>query len=195
MTSSQGEDDSPRVLYEVNKLMIDCEKITIAAINGPGVGYGASSIALFDLVYAVPGAYFFTPSIKWGLCAEACSSLAFPSIMGRQRASHMLLTGDRITAPELATAGLVSKIIPEENFLSDVLAIASHLARQPADALIANKRLLSKSWSEQLHKTNERELRAFDELIKSGAAQRRVEMFAAEQALKSGNKQGRAQNL
>ncbi|KAL4993879.1 galactose mutarotase-like domain-containing protein [Aspergillus recurvatus] len=86
--------------------MIDCEKITIAAINGPGVGYGASSIGLFDLVYAVPGAYFFAPFIKRGLCAEACSSFAFPNIMGRQRASHMLLTGDRATAPELAAAGL-----------------------------------------------------------------------------------------
>ncbi|KAL2813413.1 ClpP/crotonase-like domain-containing protein [Aspergillus granulosus] len=177
LSTTQGEVDSPQILYEVNKLMINCEKITIAAVNGPGVGYGASSIGLFDLVYTVPDAYFFTPFIKWGLCAEACSSFAFPSTMGRQRASHMLLTGDRIKAPELEAAGLVSKIIAKENFLRDVLAIAKLLAGQPAEALKANKQLLSKCWKEQLHETNERELRAFEDLMQ-GILQNDTHRFA-----------------
>jgi peroxisomal 3,2-trans-enoyl-CoA isomerase len=175
--------------------MIACEKITIAAINGPGVGYGASSIGLFDLVYAVPDAYFFTPFIKWGLCAEACSSFAFPSIIGRQRASHMLLTGDRITAVELEAAGLVSKVFPKENFLRDVLAIANHLAHQPAEALKANKHLLSRPWKDQLHDANERELRDFETLMQGEAAKKRAAMFAAEQASKRAGGQGRAHNL
>ncbi|KIA75426.1 hypothetical protein HK57_00070 [Aspergillus ustus] len=195
LSSIQGEDDSPQILYEVNKLMINCEKITIAAVNGPGVGYGASSIGLFDLVYAVPDAYFFTPFIKWGLCAEACSSFAFPSIMGRQRASHMLLTGERMTAAELEAAGLVSKVIPRENFLQDVLALASRLAAQPAEALRVNKQLLARAWKEQLHETNEQELRAFEDLMQGDAAKKRAGMFAVEQALKKGNGKRRAQNL
>ncbi|KAL2844507.1 ClpP/crotonase-like domain-containing protein [Aspergillus pseudoustus] len=195
LSSIQGEDDSPQILYDVNKLMIDCEKITIAAVNGPGVGYGASSIGLFDLVYAVPDAYFFTPFIKWGLCAEACSSFAFPSIMGRQRASHMLLTGERMTATELEAAGLVSKVIAKENFLQDVLALANPLAGQPTEALRVNKQLLSRGWKEQLHETNEQELRAFEDLMKGDAAKKRAGMFAAEQALKRANGKGRVHNL
>lgn len=50
---------------QINKLLIECPKITIAAVNGPRIGYGASSIGLFDLVYVVPDAYFFAPFIKW----------------------------------------------------------------------------------------------------------------------------------
>ncbi|KAJ0418678.1 ClpP/crotonase-like domain-containing protein [Aspergillus carlsbadensis] len=161
LSSTQGEDDSPQILYEVNKLMIDCEKITIAAVNGPGVGYGASSIGLFDLVYAVPDAYFFTP----------------------------------ITAVELEAAGLVSRVIPKQNFLRDVLSIADHLARQPAEALKANKQLLSRPWKEQLHATNGRELRAFEELMQGDAAKKRAAMFAAEQASKRATGEGRGHNL
>jgi peroxisomal 3,2-trans-enoyl-CoA isomerase len=49
--------------HSLNKLLIESEKILIAAVNGPAAGYGVSSLALFDLVYSVPDAYFFTPFV------------------------------------------------------------------------------------------------------------------------------------
>lgn len=50
--------------HMLNKTLISCEKILIAAVNGPAAGYGVSSLALFDLVYCVPDAYFFTPFVS-----------------------------------------------------------------------------------------------------------------------------------
>lgn len=47
----------------MHRLLINSEKVHIAAVNGSGVGYGTSSIALFDLVYSVPDAVFFTPFV------------------------------------------------------------------------------------------------------------------------------------
>lgn len=47
----------------MHKLLINAEKVLIAAVNGPAVGWGTSSIALFDLVYSVPDAVFFTPFV------------------------------------------------------------------------------------------------------------------------------------
>ncbi|KAL4789148.1 ClpP/crotonase-like domain-containing protein [Aspergillus venezuelensis] len=192
---NQGAEDSPLILYHVNKLMINCEKITIAAVNGPGVGYGASSIGLFDLVYVVPDAYFFAPFIKWGLCAEACSSHTFASAMGRQRASHLIFTGEKMPAQELKEAGLVSKIIPKGNFLQDVLTIAHQIAAKPTQSVKANKQLMSAFWREELHKANDQELVCFQELLQTDAAKRAGELFAAEQALKKARKQGRVHNL
>jgi Delta3-Delta2-enoyl-CoA isomerase len=97
-------------------------------VNGPAAGYGTSSIALFDLVYAVPDAYFFTPFVKWGLCCEGCSSVTFSRIMGYQKAASLILAGDRLTAQELDNAGLITKILPKETFMNDVLTIARKIA-------------------------------------------------------------------
>ena len=48
------------------RLLTLSPKILIAAVNGPAAGFGTSSLALYDLVYSVPGAYFFTPFVKVG---------------------------------------------------------------------------------------------------------------------------------
>lgn len=55
-----GLTDSSR---QTHRLLINSDKVLIAAVNGSAVGYGTSSIALFDLVYSVPDAIFFTPFV------------------------------------------------------------------------------------------------------------------------------------
>ncbi|KAL4887417.1 ClpP/crotonase-like domain-containing protein [Aspergillus karnatakaensis] len=188
MSSPQPEtlyaNSNPQILYKLNKLFIDCPKITIAAVNGPAVGYGTSSLGLFDLVYSVPDAYFFTPFIKWGLCAEACSSFTFAQTMGRQRASHLIFTGQRMSAKELEVAGLVSKVLPRETFLRDVLEIARSVARLPGESVWVNKNLIMGAWREELHRANEKEFRSFVELLRTEDARGAAEGFAREQALK-----------
>ncbi len=149
-----------------HKLLINCPKVLIAAVNGPGIGYGTSSIALFDLVYSVPDAYFFTPFVKWGLCAEACSSYTFSKAMGRQKASSLILADERASAQDLERAGLISKIIPAKNFMRDVLAIASRIAGLPAESLEFNKGLLMRNFRAELLQANEIELKGLRELAR-----------------------------
>jgi peroxisomal 3,2-trans-enoyl-CoA isomerase len=158
--------------------MINCDKILIAAVNGPGVGYGTSSLGLFDLVYSVPDAYFFTPFVKWGLAAEACSSFTFAHVLGRQKASHLILTGERMTAQELESAGLISKIFPADGFLDTVLGIAHSVAELPSIALKANKSLVTSYFREQLHRANDLELEFFVRLAAGSEKKEAVQRFA-----------------
>jgi Delta3-Delta2-enoyl-CoA isomerase len=144
-------------LEQMHKVLINTNKVLIAAVNGPAVGYGTSSIALFDLVYSVPDAYFFCPFVKWGLCAEACASVSFTRIMGRQKASALILAGERMTAQELEAAGLVTKILPKENFIQEVMAAAKRIAKQPPGALAFNKSLMMAPIRDELLAANERE--------------------------------------
>ena len=72
-------------------VLITFPKILIAAVNGPALGFACSMLALFDFVYSVEDAWFETPFMKLALCAEACSSITFPRIMGTQKASEMLV--------------------------------------------------------------------------------------------------------
>ncbi|KAK4493784.1 hypothetical protein PRZ48_014969 [Zasmidium cellare] len=146
------------VLGKIHEAIINTNKVVVSAVNGPAPGWGTSSIALSDLVYAAPDAIFFTPFAQWGLCAEGCSSLTFTRIMGRQKASALILGGARMTAAELESAGLVTKILPKENFLEEVLKIARGIVKLPKGSLKTNKDLMMRGLRGQLLETNRVEL-------------------------------------
>lgn len=178
----------PRKYHE---LLINTNKILIAAVNGPGIGYGTSSIALFDLVYAVPEAYFFTPFVKWGLCAEACSSVTFARIMGRQKAAALLLADERLSAQELERAGLITKIIPRDNFLPDVMKIAHRIARLPPRSLAFNKELMMKPLKQALLDANEAELAGLKMRARDQEPKNAIAAFTVEQERKRKTKAAR----
>ncbi|KAF2845568.1 ClpP/crotonase [Plenodomus tracheiphilus IPT5] len=143
--------------HQLNKTLIECKKILIAAVNGPAAGYGVSSLALFDLVYSVPDAYFFTPFVKWGMAPEGASSYTFAKIMGHQKAAALCLAGDRISAEEADKLGLVTKILPRDGFRRSVLEIAGRLARAPQGSLRATKALMKQPVLQALLDANDRE--------------------------------------
>lgn len=163
-----------------HQILITTDKILIAAVNGPGVGYGLSSIALFDFVYSVPDAYFFLPFVKMGVCAEACSSFTLPRILGRQRASMLLLANERIEAAELRDAGLISRIVTPDKLIPEVMQMAEKIVRLPPDSLAANKTLLMRPYREELLLANEMELRILRERVRSQGAKRAIRVFLEE---------------
>lgn len=168
--------------HQLNKAMILAEKLLIAAVNGPAVGYGATSLALFDLVYSVPDAYFFHPVCEMGMVPEAASSVSFLRLMGHQRAALLCLTGERILAPEAKELGLVSKILPAEGFLKQVGEIASALARSPTGSLLVTKQLIKQTAIKDLLEANNQEYRVIiEKRIPSGGLQRERETFQAGQ--------------
>lgn len=143
--------------HELNRTLILSEKVLIAAVNGPAVGYGASTLALYDLVYSVPDAYLFTPFVKWGMAAEGASSFSFPLLMGHQRAAALFLAGERITAQEAQHLGLINKIFPKEAFFQSVMEIAEGLSHSPPGSLKATKRLMKEPVLQRLLDANDRE--------------------------------------
>ncbi|KFY42752.1 hypothetical protein V494_02270 [Pseudogymnoascus sp. VKM F-4513 (FW-928)] len=152
MSFAQGSD-----FHELNRIMILSDKILIAAVNGPAAGYGVSSLALYDLVYSVPDAYFFTPFVKWGMAAEAASSFSFPGLMGHQKAASLFLAGDRITAQEGEQIGLISKILPREQFLAQVIQIAARIAQSAPASLRATKEQMRQPVRQELLDANDQE--------------------------------------
>jgi peroxisomal 3,2-trans-enoyl-CoA isomerase len=175
--------------HQLNKILITTEKILIAAVNGPAIGFGATVLALCDLVFAVPDAYFFTPFVKWGMVPEAGSSVSFLKLMGHQRAALLCLTGERIGAEEARNLGLVSKVLPAEGFLEKVGEVAEGLAAAPVGSLLQTKRLLKETTTKDLLDANDRECRVIvEERIPSGDLRRGREVFQAAQREKERSK-------
>ena len=172
------------VMSELHELLINADRVLVAAVNGPAVGWGNSCLALFDLVYSVPDAYFFTPFVKWGLCAEACSSVTFAKIMGRQKAAAIILAGDCMTALELESLGLITKILPKDNFMAQVLEITRRIAKQPAGSFMFNKQLMMIPYRAELLAANERECEGLRQRGRTSEPRNAIKAFKRKQAAK-----------
>lgn len=119
-------------------------KILVAAVNGPGVGIGATIIPHCDVVYAVETAQFWTPFTQIAVTPEFCSSLTFPAIMGTSLASEVLFFGRKLTAQDALRCGFITDILPADNFIQNVIKkVAPSLEYPNSDrSLLLFKRLV-----------------------------------------------------
>ncbi|KAI1305761.1 Enoyl-CoA delta isomerase 2, mitochondrial [Mortierella claussenii] len=138
--------------------LIHFPKLIIAAIQGPAIGFAVTSVALCDVVYSVPEATFNTPFMQFGFCAEACSSLVLPRVMGYSRANEMLLMGRKFTAEEMKEAGVVARIFPRETIMEEVLKLATASAKFPPQAMKDTKALIRDRDYKILDEVSDREM-------------------------------------
>lgn len=122
-----------------------------------------TALGINDLVYSVPHANFLTPFMRWGLAAEGCSSVTFPMHMGYHKAAALLIAGEVMTAQELYVAGLITRVIPAEGFLEEVLEVADRMAGYSQSAIRLTRELLRRKWRNELHEANLRECQALRE--------------------------------
>lgn len=147
--------------------LINFPKLLIAGVNGPAIGFGVTTLALCDVVYSVPEATFNTPFMKLAFCAEGCSSILFPRIMGASKANEMLLMGRKFTAKELVECGFISRTLPVDGFHKKVLELAEEAANFSGEALAVTKKLIRDVDRQQLLKVNEVEMLELTERMKS----------------------------
>lgn len=130
----------------LSQVLASYPKVLMAAVHGASVGWGCTQLTNFDLVYAHSSAFFQTPFMPLGLVPEGGSSYTFPALMGRPRANALLLAGDRLTAQEAYTGGLVTKVLQGsvEDFLDEVKGRARRIGGFSGEALGMAKRLIAR---------------------------------------------------
>ncbi|KAI9030101.1 ClpP/crotonase-like domain-containing protein [Phycomyces nitens] len=176
--------------------LINFPKILIAAVNGKwhAIGYGVTTLALCDVVYSVPDATFTTPFMKLSFCAEACSSVTFPRILGTSKANEMLLMGRTFTAKELEQAGLISRTFPTENFNEQVMKLAEKTAEFSVNAMKITKELVRSVDRELLLSTNVVEMERLQECMMSSDSIESMMRFFEESQKKKKAKAAAAKN-
>jgi enoyl-CoA hydratase/carnithine racemase len=101
---------------------------TIAAVNGAAIGAGLALALACDLRYAGAGAKLGAPFVKLGMHPGMASTHLFPSVVGDAHARDLLLTGRIVDAEEALRLGMVSRVMPAETFLEEVLDVAAGIA-------------------------------------------------------------------
>jgi len=121
------------------------EKPIIAAVNGVAAGAGANIALACDVVIASENASFIQAFSGIGLVPDCAGTYFLPRLIGFQKASALMMLGDKVSATEAERIGMVYKVVSHENFLQEVNIIATKLSKMSTTALGLTKRLLNDS--------------------------------------------------
>lgn len=99
----------------------------IAAVNGPALAGGFELVLACDLVVAAEHAVFGIPEVKRGLLAAGGGLVRLPKRLPLAVAMELALTGDPITADRAQQLGLVNRVVPADQVLSESLALADRI--------------------------------------------------------------------
>jgi len=114
----------------------------VAAVNGPGVGLGATMLPYFDLVFMAETARLRAPFAAMGVPPEAASSVLFPFRMGWHRAAQALLSSKWISAAEALSSGLITAVSQPGCERADAVAAAQEIAAAERSATRTIKSLM-----------------------------------------------------
>lgn len=125
----------------------------IAAVNGAAIGAGCDLAMMCDIRIASERASFAESFVQLGLIPGDGGSWFLPRAVGYARAAELTFTGERIDAATALEWGLVSRVVPAEDLLTEARALAERIAANPAHALRMAKRLLRESTTGSLEST------------------------------------------
>ncbi|MCZ4319861.1 enoyl-CoA hydratase-related protein [Aequorivita viscosa] len=126
------------------------EKPIVAAVNGVAAGAGANIALACDIVIATENASFIQAFSKIGLVPDSAGTFFLPRLIGFQKASALMMLGDKVSAQDAEKLGMVYNVVSSENFLDQVISTANTLAKMPTKALGLTKRLLNNSMQNNL---------------------------------------------
>jgi 2-(1,2-epoxy-1,2-dihydrophenyl)acetyl-CoA isomerase len=121
------------------------EKPVIAAVNGVAAGAGANIAFCCDIIVAAETASFVQAFSKIGLIPDSGGTFFLPRLVGWQKASALMMLGDKVSAAEAEKLGMIYKLFKDEDFYESALSIAKILAKMPTKALAFTKLALANS--------------------------------------------------
>ena len=124
----------------VSLRIFESRKPIIAAINGAAVGVGVTMTLPMDIRIASEKAKFGFVFARRGIVPEACSSWFLPRIVGISRAMEWVATGRVFPAEEALEGGLVSRVVPADQLMPTVRALAKEIAENTSGVSVALSR-------------------------------------------------------
>lgn len=164
--------------YGMIEVIADFPKPLICAVNGVGVGIGATILGFVDLAFMSSSARLKCPFTSLGVAPEAASSYLMPRLLGRQNAAWLLLSSEWVDATEAREMGLVWKVCEPDDLLPEARRYAETLAAKPISSLMAVKQAMVAPIRDAISAAVEREKALFVELVGAAANVDALAQFA-----------------
>ena len=147
-------DDFERMVrehYNATILRIrNVEKPVIAAVNGVAAGAGANIAIACDIVLAAESASFIQAFSKIGLIPDSGVTYVLPRLVGLQRATALMMTGEKVSAADAVAMGMIYKCYADDVFEAEAKKMAVTLAQMPTRGLGLTKRLLNSTFNHSI---------------------------------------------
>jgi 2-(1,2-epoxy-1,2-dihydrophenyl)acetyl-CoA isomerase len=143
--------DSPlKALHDVILLIRETPMPFVAAVNGVCAGAGTNFALACDLVLAADDATFNEAFVRIGLSPDCGGTFFLPRAIGEKLAAEMFMTGETVSAERAARFGMINRVVPADNLMTEALLTAHKLAAGPTASIGRIKRMLNASFSNDL---------------------------------------------
>lgn len=135
---------------EIIKRIRNIEKPIVCGVNGVAAGAGANIALACDITIASSSASFIQAFSKIGLIPDSGGTFTLPRLIGFQRATALMMLGDKISAEQAHHWGMIYKVTDEATLQEEAIAIARKLADLPTRGLGLTKKALNQSMGNNL---------------------------------------------
>lgn len=146
--TSGGQGAYEALTQAYNPLMLTLARLpvpVVSAVNGPAAGIGCSIALAADFVIAGRSAYFLQAFVNIGLVPDGGSTWMLARLVGKARATQMMMLGEKIGAEQAESWGLIYKAVDDAELQSESLALATRLASGPTVALGVMRQNIAKA--------------------------------------------------
>ncbi|MEO6131258.1 MAG: enoyl-CoA hydratase-related protein [Saprospiraceae bacterium] len=153
VTDPEGPELQRIVADHYNPIIKQLRKLelpVIAAVNGAAAGAGANIALACDIVVAKTSSYFLQAFSHIGLIPDSGGTYHLPRLIGLQRASALMMLGEKVSAKDAEMMGMIYKAVNDEEWDEYVPALAQRLANMPTSGLALTKMALNYSLSNNL---------------------------------------------
>ncbi|WP_019529415.1 carnitinyl-CoA dehydratase [Dasania marina] len=159
----------------------DLNKPVIGALNGLTIGGGFELALACDLLIAGDNVEFSLPELPLGLVPDAGAIQRLAKRLPYNKAIEMFLIGERMSAAEAASYGLVNKVVPQDKLMETARAWANQLAESAPLAVQSIKELMrateGDTIKESFNTVRTADLPTYRALLTSEDAQEGVQAF------------------
>ncbi|MBL42901.1 MAG: enoyl-CoA hydratase [Rhodospirillaceae bacterium] len=138
-----------------------CRKPIIAAVAGYALGGGCELAMMCDFILAAKSAKFGQPEIKLGIIPGAGGTQRLSRFVGKSKAMEMILTGRMMDSDEAERCGLVSRVIRDEDLISEAIKTAEEIANLSLPSLFLAKESVNYAYNSSLSQGIEYERKLF----------------------------------
>ena len=143
-TISRVQGEQQIRIFSITELIAKLDRPVIAGVKGDAFGQGLELALACDIRIATETSRFGLPHIVSGLIPWDGGTQRLSRVVGRGKAMEMILTGEVINAQEAHRIGLVHRVVPEDELVTEAMDMAREISTKSPIALRYAKEAINK---------------------------------------------------